>query len=103
MLFELAKQPALQDQLCAEIRTVLGDKVNPSWEDLQNIPLIRYCLKETLRMYPPVEMNVRDIKEDAVMNGYQVPAGVSDNLFTINKVVLCYSDCGSYEPKPNDP
>ena len=38
MLFELAKQPALQDQLFQEIKAVLGDKVNPSWEDLQNIP-----------------------------------------------------------------
>ncbi len=104
MLYELAKQPALQDQLCTEIRTALGDKVNPSWEDLQNIPLVRYCLKETLRMYPPVEMNVRDIKEDAVMNGYQVPAGVSDKLFLkIVIIVLRYSDCGSYEPRLNDP
>ncbi len=77
MLFELAKQPALQDQLCAEIRTVLGDKVNPSWEDLQNIPLVRYCLKETLRMYPATETNFREIETDAVLNGYQVPAGVS--------------------------
>ncbi|XP_064393553.1 sterol 26-hydroxylase, mitochondrial-like isoform X3 [Halichondria panicea] len=75
MLYELAKQPALQDQLCAEIRTVLGNKVNPSWEDLQNIHLVRYCLKETLRMYPPAEMSMRNIKEDAVMNGYKVPAG----------------------------
>ncbi len=76
MLFELAKQPALQDQLCAEIRTVLGDKVNPSWEDLQNIPLVRYCLKETLRMYNATPMNLREIQEDAVINGYHVPKGV---------------------------
>ncbi|XP_064393557.1 sterol 26-hydroxylase, mitochondrial-like isoform X2 [Halichondria panicea] len=75
LLYELAKQPALQDQLCAEIRTVLGDKVNPSWEDLQNIPLVRYCLKEILRLYPALDMNVQEIKADVVLNGYQVPAG----------------------------
>ena len=79
MLFELAKQPALQDQLCQEIKAVLGDKVNPSWEDLQNIPLVRHCLKETLRLYPPVQINARTIQEDTVINGYHVPAGVSDS------------------------
>ena len=76
MLFELAKQPALQDQLYHEIKAVLGDKVNPSWEDLQNIPLVRNCLKETLRLYPALQVNLRTIMEDAVINGYEVPAGV---------------------------
>ena len=92
MLFELAKQPALQDQLCAEIRTVLGDKVNPSWEDLQNIPLIRYCLKETLRLYPALDMNAREVKTDIVLNGYQVPAEVSA-LATIRPPVVCICPC----------
>ncbi len=80
MLYELAKQPSLQDQLCDEIKSVLRDKVNPSWEDLQNIPLIRYCLKETLRMYPPTEVIIREIKEDTVLNNYHVPAGVRANI-----------------------
>ena len=80
MLFELAKQPALQDQLCQEIKAVLGDKVNPSWEDLQNIPLVRHCLKETLRLYPAIQMSIRAIHEDAIIDGYQIPAGVSGEL-----------------------
>ena len=88
MLYELAKQPSLQDQLCDEIKSVLRDKVNPSWEDLQNIPLIRYCLKETLRMYPPVEMNVREIGEDAILNGYHVPAGVRYSTHIVYIILL---------------
>ena len=77
MLFELAKQPAVQDQLCQEIKAVLGNKVNPSWEDLQNIPLVRHCLKETLRLYPAVPVSVREVPEDTVIDGYQIPPGVS--------------------------
>ena len=68
MLFELAKQPALQDQLCQEIKAVLGDKVNPSWEDLQNIPLVRHCLKETLRLYPPVQINARTMSVSGLLS-----------------------------------
>ncbi len=96
MLHELAKQPALQDQLCAEIRTVLGDKVNPSWEDLQNIPLVRYCLKETLRLYPAVEMNTREITTDVVLNGYQVPAGVSAFATIPQSCVFVHTDCSNF-------
>ncbi|XP_064393549.1 probable cytochrome P450 49a1 [Halichondria panicea] len=90
LLYELAKQPALQDQLCTEIRTVLGNKVNPSWEDLQDIPLIRYCLKEILRMYPATETNFREIETDTVMNGYQVPAGTS--VLSCNSVMSYSTD-----------
>ena len=95
MLFELAKQPALQDQLCQEIKAVLGDKVNPSWEDLQNIPLVRHCLKEALRLYPTVQANVREIPEDTVIDGYQIPAGVSAGLKGrgVPLLLYIYTDC----------
>ncbi|XP_064393529.1 probable cytochrome P450 49a1 isoform X2 [Halichondria panicea] len=90
LLYELAKQPALQDQLCAEIRTVLGDKVNPSWVDLQNIPLVRYCLKETLRMYPAIQSNIRQIQLDGVISGYEVPAGTM--VFATNALMSRSTD-----------
>ena len=88
MLFELAKQPALQDQLFQEIKAVLGDKVNPSWEDLQNIPLVRHCLKETLRLYPALQVIARELEEDTVIEGYHVPAGVR-NHNAVCLTVMC--------------
>jgi len=76
LIWELARQPALQDQLRHEIKAVLGDKADPSWEDLQNISVVRNCLKETLRLYPAIAINLRTIPENCVIGGYQIPAGV---------------------------
>ena len=60
-----------------EISSVLGDKRHPSWDDLQRMSLARNCVKETLRMYSPLSDLPRILQEDVVMQGYQVPAGVS--------------------------
>ena len=53
LLYELAKQPELQERLVQEISSVVGDKEHPSWEDLQKMTLVRNCVKETMRLYSP--------------------------------------------------
>ena len=59
-----------------EISSVVGDKGHPSWDDLQRMSLVRNCVKETLRLYPPTLALTRVLQEDVVIQGYQVPAGV---------------------------
>ena len=78
LLFELAKQPEIQERLYREIKSVVEEGKHPTWEDLQNMKLVRNCVKETLRLYAPTGLIPRVLDEDAVLNGYQVPAGVSE-------------------------
>ncbi len=77
LLYEIAKQPELQDHLVQEMTSTVGDKAHPSWDDLQKMTLLRNCVKETLRIYSPTAGTVRTITEDIVLLGYQIPAGVS--------------------------
>ena len=77
MIFELAKQPLLQEQLYKEIKSLLEKRDNPTSDDLQKVSQIRHCVKETLRLYPPVAVGVREMRQDTVIHGYQVPAEVS--------------------------
>ena len=49
MLHELAKNPTLQDRVCEEIRSVMGGRESPTFQDLQKMSMIRGCVKETLR------------------------------------------------------
>ncbi len=60
-----------------EISAVLGDRDNPSWEDLQKMTVIRNCIKETMRIYMPIGGLPRQLAKDSVFSGYEVPAGVS--------------------------
>ena len=76
LLFEMAKHPEVQDRMYEEIKSVMGDRKQPTWEDIQNMKLVRNTIKETMRLYLPVGILPRIINEDAVLNGYQVPAGV---------------------------
>ena len=80
LLYEIAKQPELQERLIKEISSVVGDKKHPSWDDLQKITLVRNCVKEVMRLYVPTGGFPRVIAEDAVLLGYHVPAGVSSLL-----------------------
>ena len=77
LLYELAKQPELQERLVQEISSVVGDKEHPSWEDLQKMTLVRNCVKETMRLYSPTGGLFRVLAEDTVLHGYKVPASVS--------------------------
>ena len=76
LLYELAKHPEIQDRLVQEISSVVGHKEHPSWEDLQKLSLLKNCFKETMRVYVPSDATSRILEENAVLDGYEVPAGV---------------------------
>ena len=73
----MAKHPEIQERLYREIKSIVEEGKHPTWEDIQNMKLVRNCIKETLRLYVPIGLMPRVLNEDAVLNGYQVPAGVS--------------------------
>ena len=47
----------------------------PTPEQLQQLPLVRGCVRETLRLHPITVVNSRVVTDDIVLMGYQIPAG----------------------------
>jgi sterol 14-demethylase len=39
------------------------------------MPLLKACIKEALRMYPPLILLMRKVKEDVMFNGITIPKG----------------------------
>ena len=64
--FELSQQPELYEKVRKEVDEVLKGK-KPTYEDMANLPLIRLCLAETLRMYPQPPLLIRRALEDDVL------------------------------------
>ncbi|KAG7856908.1 hypothetical protein KL939_003693 [Ogataea angusta] len=67
-LLHLGERPDLQEELYNEIKSVLGDRKEVTYEDLQNLPLVNNTIKETLRLHMPLHSIFRK-----VMNPLQVP------------------------------
>ena len=54
----LAKHPDILRKLRREILERVGETEPPSYEDLKSMPYLQHCMKETLRLYPGVPINV---------------------------------------------
>ncbi|KAM8703832.1 hypothetical protein ACLKA7_008459 [Drosophila subpalustris] len=70
----LAKNPEKQAKLREEVLQILPDKDSDFTEaSINNMPYLRACIKESLRIFPLLSGNTRVTKSDIVLNGYQIP------------------------------
>jgi cytochrome P450 family 97 subfamily B polypeptide 3 len=87
--FELCQQPELMSRVQKEIDEVLQGSY-PQHGDVANLPLIRLCLAETLRMYPEPPLLIRRALEDDVlpkggaMSKTHIPKGTDIFIATWN-------------------
>ncbi|KII89791.1 hypothetical protein PLICRDRAFT_39961 [Plicaturopsis crispa FD-325 SS-3] len=58
-VYLLAEHPEIFARLRAEVLEHVGPDRRPSYEDLRQMKLMRACINETLRLYPPVPFNGR--------------------------------------------
>ncbi|XP_052749657.1 probable cytochrome P450 49a1 [Galleria mellonella] len=73
-LYQLSLRPNVQEKLYKEITGVLqGRPMKPG--DVNQMPYLRACIKEVLRMYPVVIGNGRQLTKDTVICGYNIPKG----------------------------
>jgi cytochrome P450 len=70
----LSQAPEVEALLHAELDRVLGGRL-PALADLVTLPYTRAVIDETLRLYPPVPLLVREAGRDEVLRRRPVPAG----------------------------
>ncbi|KAH8275344.1 hypothetical protein KR026_005326 [Drosophila bipectinata] len=76
ILYHLSRNPEKQEQLRRELRRVLPDPQGSLSEDsTKNMPYLRACIKEGLRITSITPGNFRITTKDLVLSGYQVPRG----------------------------
>ena len=110
-MYNLARNPEAQDRVYAELRAQnLGrpeDKIGR--HSVDQLPLLKAVLKETLRIQPPVAANARKMTKDVELQGYLIPKGTKQRndfgyfcaLLTILPVLEIRHD-GCSLPLPHD-
>ncbi|XP_055847821.1 cytochrome P450 CYP12A2-like [Episyrphus balteatus] len=84
----LAKNPEKQMKLRKEIRSVLPQKDSLlTIDSLKNLPYLRACIKEGIRMYPISSGFPRIASDNIVMSGYRVPRN-QEVLLNSNLVLM---------------
>ncbi|KAJ8897476.1 hypothetical protein PR048_002822 [Dryococelus australis] len=75
-MYQLSRNPEQQESLFRELEKVLPSTETPvDWNCLENVPFLRACLKETLRMYPVIIGNGRSLQSEMIIGGFTIPKG----------------------------
>lgn len=105
LFLNLASNPAVQTRLAEELRTVLDGADVTTARQMQNLPYLKACIRESHRLTPTSAVMTKTLQEDVdvVVDGetYRIPAGrlISLNLRAYPMDPRFVDDPTSYAPE----
>ncbi|XP_028523167.1 probable cytochrome P450 12a5, mitochondrial isoform X2 [Apis cerana] len=76
LLYHLAKNPRTQRKVYDEIISVLSnDNSSFTEKSLKNMPYLKACIQETLRLHPAIPYITRLLPKTISLHGYTIPKG----------------------------
>ncbi|XP_070822232.1 cytochrome P450 4B1-like [Chaetodon trifascialis] len=101
ILYCLACNPEHQKICRDEVMQVLEGKDTVEWEDLSKLPYTTMCIKESLRLYPPVPRISRiTTKPITFFDGRTLPAGslIGTNVYGIHRNAAVWENPDVFDP-----
>ena len=79
-LYCLAQHPEHQQKVREEVGSVLAGRQNLTYDDLKELKYTQCCIKEAMRLYPPVNMIFRQLDQDLEIDRHILPKGMHCNI-----------------------
>uniref|UniRef100_A0A8C1MTE8 Cytochrome P450, family 24, subfamily A, polypeptide 1 n=1 Tax=Cyprinus carpio TaxID=7962 RepID=A0A8C1MTE8_CYPCA len=75
VIFNLSRNPCAQAKLLKEIQDVVPAGETPCAEHIKNMPYLKACLKESMRVSPSVPFTSRTLDKDTILGDYTLSKG----------------------------
>lgn len=98
---ELIKNPEVMKKLQEEVRRIVNHKDVVGTEDLNQMSYLKYVIKETLRLHPPLPLLLpRESMEYSQIDGFTIPKGtkVIINAWAINREIKSWEQSEKFIP-----
>jgi len=97
---ELMKSPEDLKKVQEELADVVGLDRRVEESDFDKLKYLKCCLKETLRLHPPIPLLLHETAEDAEVAGYYIPAKsrVMINAWAIGRDSNSWEDAETFKP-----
>ncbi|KAB1228284.1 Cytochrome P450 71D10 [Morella rubra] len=98
---EMLRNPRVMEKAQAEVRRVLDVGRNIDETDIQKLDYLKSVVKETLRLHPPVALNLRKSREKCEISGYEIPSNmkVIINVWAIGRDPEYWIDAECFRPE----
>ncbi|KAK4262103.1 hypothetical protein QN277_027706 [Acacia crassicarpa] len=99
-LAELMRSPEDLKRVQQEMAEVVGLDRRVEESDIEKLTYLKCCLKETLRLHPPIPLLLHETAEDAMVSGYFVPkkSRVMINAWAIGRDRNAWDNADSFKP-----
>nr|XP_025038178.1 cytochrome P450 4B1-like [Pelodiscus sinensis] len=101
LLYCMALHPEHQQKCREEIQEIVGDRDTVQWSDLGKMTYSTMCIKETLRLYPPVVLVSRELSKPITFHdGRSLPEGsrVSVHIYSLHRNPSIWQDPEVFDP-----
>lgn len=104
-IYEISRNPKVKERLFQELDEALGENVEvPSYDQVKDLPYLRACLDETLRLNPPISYGpprlVIDPKGiDIATEHFRVGTTISIPTYTIQRNSKTFQDPDTFNPE----
>ncbi|XP_019356899.1 PREDICTED: cytochrome P450 4B1-like [Gavialis gangeticus] len=101
LFYCLALHPEHQQRCREEVQAVLGDRDTVEWDDLSKLIYCTMCIKESLRLYPPVPGVARQLSKPITFyDGRTLPEGflVAISIYLIHRNPSVWKDPLVFDP-----